>query len=345
MRLISIIRKITWLQIKKISSITKGKLINDLDDESDDKLISFSPIFLVNRKGYCINENAGFREDKLNQLLKRLGMSKASKSSTSIKLTNGSSTKEEQDKPAIKPIKPDVKSKDLFASFKSKSTKDDAKKSNNKGRSVEIEDDVKKDEFVKLKNDKSTEKEDEKPKTAVKEDSSEDDREEIDDIEMNAEDEKIHRKASKPLKRTKTFDSDSDEDFIHAKENIKHKNKKQRKRVIDFDDSSDESNDQNGTIESKFESKTTNKPKEEESSRLVEEEETYTDEDGFKVHKTVKKIVKEDKKEPAIKKDEIKKKKEPSPSENKKAATTTKSKPAAKNQPSIMNFFKPKNQS
>jgi len=319
---------------------------NALDIDYPDECLVTSKEDLVNyqKKGYCINENIEFRGDKLNELLKRLGMSKGTKSSKII--TNGNSSKDVK-KDVIKVIRPEAKSKDMFASFKNKSKesiKQEMKtESKSDTKSIESSSQSKSndtDEFVKLK---SSKKEDKKSKDGEFSDNDFDD-----DFEMDVEDEQVKQRiGSSQLKRSKTLDSDSDEDFIHSKENIKHKNKKQRKRVIVFDDSSDEDTKEQmkGPIESKF--KPMVKPKEEGSSKLVQEEETYIDEDGFKVTKTVKKIVKddkEDKKEPIVKKEE-KKIELSSPAVEVKKPNVVKAKPTAKNQTSIMSFFKPKNQS
>lgn len=274
----------------------------------------------------------------------------------------------------VKPIKIEANNKkpNVFSNFKPTTKPKDEPISNGKTnghikKEETVKEEVEKEEhkeFVKLKNDKPKESKKSKDSDKKKfsriakpffssDDESKDTKDDINDIEMDEDDddEPICRRNSKQIKRSK-IDSDSDEDSGHAKENIKHKNKKQKKKIaLDSGESSEEDEKPINTIaEKKF-----RPPKEEESSRLIEQEETHYDEDGFKVTNIVKKIVieKKDKKDNQAKEvqivlnkiDKPKNKTEASPSETNKKPTTVKPKSVPKNQTSIMNFFKPKTQS
>lgn len=324
------------------------------------------------RKGFYINNNTNFREDQVGPLFKRLNikqddLNKPQKTvGTQINGDKQATVKEQQKTTKI--IKPEAKPNNIFSSFKkAAATKPNDESTNGKNKEEK--------EFVKLKNDKM-------------EDDSDDESTAINDVEMKedepiikssqkekksnaSEDDEPVSKSNGQVKRSsKQIDSDSDEDF--SKENVKHKKKKQRKRIAKvFDDSSSDEEQQmrkaakilesdSDENESKEEKTTYKPPQEEVSSKLVEEEETYIDEEGYEATRKVKKIVKE---EPTVKNEKIvndttntkslsQKSKESKPKKTDKETNqapsdkkpTSKAKPQPKNQTSIMSFFKPKTQ-
>lgn len=296
-------------------------------------------------------------------------------------ITTSSTTPKTPVKEAIKAIKVDNKPKpNIFSSFKAAANrlkeqpkeqpKEEPKeepKANGFAAEDAMDDEEFEEEFVKLKNGKSKQSKEKKRFSRVMKalaDSSEEDEmeaDELDGAEMDDQDEPIYkrRNGSQQIKRSKTIDSDSEEENVHSKENIKHKNKKQKRKRVELFSEHSSSDEQPAEVERK----PIRPPQEEASSELVEEQETYIDEEGFKVTRMVKKIRKDEKSETPVKPAEDKQesksigkpvsktnnksgkaKAETSPpAEGKKS--TAKSKPLPKNQTSIMSFFKPKTQS